>query len=200
MMSNLITQSIPKARGRPRSAQADRAIIDAVLELFAEGTTVEALSMEAVAARAGVGKATVYRRWPHKDDLILDVVSSLKQPLEEPPGESLREDLVVLMCQSWESRDSRVSKVMPCLIPKLQQEGPLRTQFLELMDRRRDVIRRVLRRGIAAGELRADIDIELVLILLAGPILMSSLGKAPNVAHEGLAERVVDAVLQGIAC
>ena len=54
-----------KGPGRPRSVRADEAIIAAVIDLLADGTTAEALSIEAVAARAGVGKATIYRRWPN---------------------------------------------------------------------------------------------------------------------------------------
>ncbi len=57
-------------RGRPRSEHADRAIIDAALDLFAE-SGAEGLCIEKVAARAGVGKATIYRRWPGKEDLLL---------------------------------------------------------------------------------------------------------------------------------
>ncbi|MGY0234813.1 TetR/AcrR family transcriptional regulator [Longispora urticae] len=171
-----------------------------MLEFLAEGTTVEALSMEAVASRAGVGKATVYRRWPHKEALILDAIATLKQPLDVPPGESVRDDLVALMQQSWEARDSRAGRIMPCLIPELQRQGPLRTQFIKFMDHRRDVIRDVLRRGIVTGELRSDIDVELALILLSGPMFMTLIGNAPNVGTDDLAERVVDNVLQGIAC
>src|SRR5262245_55241567 len=63
-----------RSPGRPRSPRADEAIIEAVLDLMAEGTSVEALSIEAVAARAGVGKATIYRRWPNKDAFVVDAV------------------------------------------------------------------------------------------------------------------------------
>src|SRR6478752_4034025 len=65
--------------GRPRSERADRAIIDAALSLFAEHG-VEGLCIEEVAARAGVGKATIYRRWPGKEDLLLDALAALKTP------------------------------------------------------------------------------------------------------------------------
>ncbi|WP_412541488.1 TetR/AcrR family transcriptional regulator [Longispora sp. K20-0274] len=170
-----------------------------MLEFLAEGTTVEALSMEAVASRAGVGKATVYRRWPHKEALLLDALSTLKQPLPVPPGLSVRSDLVTLMEQSWDARDSRAGRILPCLIPELQRLGPLRTQFITLIDARRDVIRDVLRRGIVTGELRSDIDVELALLLLSGPMFLTLIGNAPNVEPEGLAERVVDSVLRGIA-
>ncbi|HEY4851574.1 MAG TPA: helix-turn-helix domain-containing protein, partial [Streptosporangiaceae bacterium] len=69
--------------GRPRSEQADRAIIEAALSLFAESGP-DGLCIEQVAARAGVGKATIYRRWPGKEDLLLDALAALKTPLPEP--------------------------------------------------------------------------------------------------------------------
>src|SRR5262245_22575212 len=86
----------PSARpGRPRSAQAERAIIEATLDLLAE-VGIGGLSIEHVAARAGVGKATIYRRWANKDALIIDAAASLKSPLPEVPGRSIREDLKII--------------------------------------------------------------------------------------------------------
>src|SRR4029453_16014511 len=65
--------------GRPRSEQAEQAIIEATLDLFAE-QGFEGVCVEAVAARAGVGKATIYRRWPNKEELLLAALSSMKSP------------------------------------------------------------------------------------------------------------------------
>ena len=70
----------PRRPGRPRSERADRAIIDASLSVFAESGT-EGLCIEEVAARAGVGKTTIYRRWPGKEDLLLDAIGALQAPL-----------------------------------------------------------------------------------------------------------------------
>ena len=82
--------------GRPRSEQADRAIIAATRELFAE-SGADALCIEKVAARAGVGKSTIYRRWPGKEDLLLAAIASMQAPLPEPRGRSVREDLRALL-------------------------------------------------------------------------------------------------------
>jgi len=75
-----------KAPGRPRNAQADHAIIQAVLDLLSSGQSADALSIEAVAAKAGVGKATIYRRWANKEALLVDAVATMKGPLPEPAG------------------------------------------------------------------------------------------------------------------
>src|ERR1700724_4892347 len=78
--------------GRPRSEQAEQAIIEATLDLFAE-QGFEGVCVETVAARAGGGKATIYRRWPNKEQLLLAALGSMKSPFPEPPG-SGRADLV----------------------------------------------------------------------------------------------------------
>src|SRR6478752_9758109 len=80
--------------GRPRSARAEKAIIEATLDLMGEGMSLAELSIEAIAARAGVGKTTIYRRWSNKEDLIVDALAQLKPPLPEMRGRSVREDLI----------------------------------------------------------------------------------------------------------
>src|ERR1700692_2821948 len=82
--------------GRPRSEQAEQAIIEPPLDLFAE-QEFEGVCVEAVAARAGVGKATIYRRWPNKEELLLAALGSLKSPYPEPAGGSARDDLVAML-------------------------------------------------------------------------------------------------------
>jgi AcrR family transcriptional regulator len=197
--SHTSAPTAPRPPGRPRSSRAHDAIIDAVLDLLAEGTPVDGLSIEAVAARAGVGKATIYRRWPHKDALVLDAVISVKEPVPRPSGESLRDDLILLVGAIGKARDSRAGQILPCMLPELQRPGRLRDAYLELVEARRDVTREVLRRGIATGALRPDTDVELAVALLAGPMMMMLLGSASRLDGEDLAERVVDTVLRGIA-
>ena len=184
--------------GRPRSSHADAAIIDAVLGLLADGTTVESLSVEAVAARAGVGKATIYRRFADKDELVLAAVAALKQPPPAPAGLSVRDDLIGLARHANTVRRGLAGQIMPCLIPELQRPGRLRDLYLQLIEDRRDITRAVLRRGIATGELRPDVDVELATALLSAPSMLSTIGFVPRLDPEGLAERTVDAVLRGI--
>jgi AcrR family transcriptional regulator len=184
--------------GRPRSALADEAIIDAVLDLIAEGSTVETLSMEAVAARAGVGKATVYRRWPNKEALVMDAIAALKGGSGEAPGGTVRDDLVALLGR-LQHPSTRAARIMPCLAPELHRNPGLYDRYIEWLEARREVFRDVLRRGIATGELDPDLDIELTLALLTGPMtLQSTLSWHPRLDPDGLPERVVDTVLKGI--
>jgi AcrR family transcriptional regulator len=191
-----------KAPGRPRSARADEAIIDAVLEMVAEGHTVDALSMDALATRAGVGKATIYRRWPNKEALIVDAVASLKGPVPPMAGTSVRDDLVTLLSRVGQNNEpARANRIMSCLLPELHRSPSLhRCYQAAVIEPRRAAMREVLQRGIRTGELRADLDIELALVMLSGPILVQSmLGWSPQLQTGDLPARVVDAALAGIA-
>jgi AcrR family transcriptional regulator len=193
------TLDAPRSPGRPRSSHADAAIIDAVLELLAAGTTVEALTMEAVAAKAGVGKATIYRRFADKDELVFAAVEAVKPRPPEPAGRSVRDDLIAIARHVAKIRGGIAGQIMPCMVPELQRPGRLRDLYLKLAEDRREVTRSVLRRGIASGELRPDVDIELAAVLLSAPTTMSSLGFSPRIDAEDLAERTVDMVLRGIS-
>ena len=82
--------------GRPRDARADVAILQAVLDLVAHSGLTH-LSMDAVAAKAGVGKATIYRRWPSKEALVVDAWRTLIAPAETPDTGSLRGDVEVIL-------------------------------------------------------------------------------------------------------
>jgi AcrR family transcriptional regulator len=188
-----------KAPGRPRSARADEAIIDAVLDLFAEGSSAETISIESVAARAGVGKATIYRRWPNKDALIVDAVRTMKGGVPPVRGERVRDDLVALLTRVGQSQDGRAAKIMSCLLPEIQRSTSLNGCYQSVIEPRRQVMREVLRRGIQNGELRADLDVELVLTMLSGPVLVQSLLQwNPAVSNQDLAARVVDTLIAGI--
>lgn len=190
----------PRSPGRPRSTRADEAIIEAVLDLLTEGTPVEALSIEAVAARAGVGKATIYRRWPNKEALLLDAIRALKGAPPRPAGQSVRSDLIMLLEAMNRSPDRRAARIMPCLVPEVHRSPAHYRLYQEIVEQRREVMREVLRRGIRTGELRPDIDVELTLALLAGPMLAQKMLRwHPDLDAETMPERVVDAVLAGIA-
>jgi AcrR family transcriptional regulator len=190
----------PRSPGRPRSVRADEAIVDAVLDLLAEGNTVEALTIEAVAARAGVGKATIYRRWTGKESLLADAIRTLKGPTPEPAGESVREDLITLLSVVARNGDERALKIMPCIMPEVNRSPEQYRIWQEIIAPRRQRMREVLGRGIRTGELRADLDVELTILLLTAPVVMQrTLRWQPGLEDSALPNRVVDAVLAGIA-
>ncbi len=184
--------------GRPRSERAEQAIIEAALELFAEKGP-DGLCVEAVAARAGVGKATVYRRWHNKEDLLLAALGSLKSPLPEPRGDSVRDDLITLVTvMSQDASDPRRTRQYTLLLGEGEKFPRLMARYAEtIVEPRRNVIRSVLHRGIETGELRPEIDIEIVMTTLTGAAM--SRGKCDAVERNAeFAERVVDTLLLGL--
>ena len=199
MSTGTAEAEVARRPGRPRSERADQAIIDAALSLFAESGP-EGLCIERVAARAGVGKATIYRRWPGKEDLLLAAVAALKAPMPELAGRSAREDLVTLlgaMCR--ETADPRLARQFALLLGEGAKYPRLMARYAEtVLEPRREVIRTVLRRGIASGELRPDLDIDAALFMLIGAVVARR-GHEQHPVPPEYAERVVNELLRGLA-
>ncbi|MFK0291050.1 TetR/AcrR family transcriptional regulator [Streptomyces sp. NPDC090442] len=190
----------PARRGRPRSAAAGSAIVEAVLRLIEDGVPIGELSMERIAREAGVGKATLYRRWPGKSALLLDVMRSLDAP--DPPllGRSVREDLVALL-EFWRHRGlaKRSSAVLRTVVSHVGAQPELWTEYHETVVRaRHEALIGVLRRGMATGEVRTDQDLETLADLFVGPMLARALLREWRELPEGFAEAIVDTVLEGV--
>lgn len=189
-----------KAPGRPRDARADDVIMDALIELLSEGQSADAVSVEAVAARAGVGKATIYRRWPNKEALLIDAAARLKGPPPQLTGVSVRDDLIAMIAHSAAKKHERHSRAAACLFPEVARNEALKSVFQAIQEPRRKLFRDVLRRGVATGELRPDLDIELTMLLLTAPSMAQNLVNLnPEVKREGFAEALVDLILTGAA-
>ena len=183
--------------GRPRSEQAEQAIIEATLDLFAE-QGFEGVCVEAVAARAGVGKATIYRRWPNKEELLLAAFGSLKSPFPEPKGVSVRDDLLAMvkvMCA--DKADPRKSRRYALLLGEGDKYPRLMARYKEtIVQPRRDAMRAVIRRGVETGELRPDTDVEIAMLTLTGAIMAQ---EKDGILDEDFAVRLVDGLLQGLS-
>jgi AcrR family transcriptional regulator len=189
----------PRRPGRPRSAQVDQAIIAAALAVFAEHGP-DAMGIEQVAARAGVGKATIYRRWPGKEELLLDMVGALRAPLPKPQGRSVRADLSALVeALVREAADPGRARQFALLLGEGLKYPRLLARYNELiMEPRRALLAAVLRRGLATGELREDADVDAALALLTGAVLVR-VGPPKEVSDARYAERVVAELLRGLA-
>jgi AcrR family transcriptional regulator len=192
-------QDAARRPGRPRSERAEQAILDAALEAIGE-CGVDGVRCEDVAARAGVGKATLYRRWQGKEDLLIAAFASLKAPLPEPRGESVRADLIAMLdVMAQDADDPRYAQQFALLHGEGQRYPRLVARYMEqVVGPRRELIRSVLRRGIATGELRPDADVEIAMLTLTGAVMARG-GHDATPAEPGFAARVVDELLQGIA-
>jgi AcrR family transcriptional regulator len=192
-------QDAARRPGRPRSERAEQAILDATLEAIGE-CGVDGVRCEDVAARAGVGKATLYRRWPGKEDLLIAAFASLKGPLPEGRGESARADLIAMLdVMAQDADDPRYARQFALLHGEGQRYPRLVARYTEqVVEPRRELIRSVLRRGIATGELRPDTDVEIAMLFLTGAVMARGKHDATP-AESGFAARVVDELLRGIA-
>ncbi|WP_179816401.1 TetR/AcrR family transcriptional regulator [Allostreptomyces psammosilenae] len=188
-----------RRRGRPRSAAAEAAITDAVLALLAEGHGIADLTIEGIAQRAGVGKATVYRRWPGKDALLAHVVAQVELPVPELPGDSVEDDLVRLCDHIREhAAGEATSGLLRSVIADMRCHPALFAQYKRIVvDRRREALRRVLERGVASGEIRDDVDLQVLGQALAGPMLAGTVLREGTAPTRETAARVVDLVLNG---
>jgi AcrR family transcriptional regulator len=185
--------------GRPRDARADRAIVAATLELIA-AVGVNDFRMEDVAGRAGVGKAAIYRRYASKDELVTAAVAALVTEITVPDTGSTREDLLALMRDAVAIyADPIHAGVMASLVGAMRQQPELARAVRDgLLASRRGALRAVLDRGVARGDLRADLDFELALDVLGGALFYRLLITG-GALDEQLVEGVADLILRGFA-
>jgi len=199
-----------KRPGRPRSERAEQAIIDAALEAFAEHG-VEGLRVEDVATRAGVGKATVYRRWPGKEDLLMAALAAMKSPLPQPRGQSVRDDLIAMVdVMARDSDNPCYARQFAMLHGEGERFPKLLARYKEtVVEPRREMIRQVIRHGIETGELTAGTDVEIAMLTLTGAVMargkhdaLSPGGATPRTPRDeaapDFAVRLVDTILDGI--
>ncbi|MER5795035.1 TetR/AcrR family transcriptional regulator [Streptomyces sp. NPDC001980] len=193
-------RSITPARGRPRSEAVEIAILEGVMKLLEDGVPLAELSIERIARTAGVGKATIYRRWNGKEELFVDVMRAAEPPDPELPGTSMRDDLVVLL-ESLRQRGlmNRSSAILHNVYAQMKSSPRIWNAYhANVVNPRRELGKEVLRRGQRNGELRADIDIDLANDMFTGPMLLRAILRPDAELPEGLAEQIVDEVLAGL--
>lgn len=196
-------QAGPPARrpGRPRSAEAERAILDATLELLAE-QGLEGVTMEAAAARAGVSKATIYRRWRSRLEMIEAAFQSIDREVRIVETGSVRGDLVTIIGEFGRATARTLPPpALAQMIAVTLATPELRQLFLRhVFEVRRAAMIAALRRGQERGEIRTDIDLNLAFAMIIGPIVLSGLLQQPlhPLAMLELPLRLVDAVLAGL--
>jgi AcrR family transcriptional regulator len=186
-------------RGRPRSEAAHAAILDAALALMREGG-YEAVTIEGVAMRAGVGKQTVYRRWSSREALLADAVGRLVSEIRIPDTGSTEGDLLALMRAAIRLyRDPANAALMPGLVAAMARSPRIANAVRGgVLAGRREGIGEVLDRAIARGDLRHDLDRELALDVLGGPLFYRLLVTGRPIGDR-LARGVVDLLLRGFA-
>lgn len=175
-------------------------ILGATRELLA-GHGVQGLTVEGVAAQAGVAKTTIYRRYRSKHDLALAVLLRMVQEVVSVPDlGDIRAELVALVNGAVNILgNTLMGRVMQGLVSDLATDDSLAADFRErIVATRLAEVRRLVDRGIERGQLHAEIDYELVHDLLFGPVYYRLLLSGAPLSDD-LAQRIVDAVLPSLA-
>jgi AcrR family transcriptional regulator len=192
------TDAAPR-RGRPRSEKARRAIMQAAADLLLDQGMAQ-VSMDVVAERAGVSKATIYRWWPSKERLALDALLEWAAT-GSPPRDTgtLRGDVLALV-RPWvrEIRRRPFGRVIAGLVSEAQSNPDFASEYRRhFVEQRREPMRAAFARAIDRGEAPADLDVDVALDLIYGPLYHRLLhGHAP--LTDRFAQAVVDLALTGI--
>lgn len=158
--------------GRPRDPEVDRAIMSTVLELLGE-VGYSALTIEGVAQKAGVGKTAIYRRFENKSAMVVAAIGGLTGPLPVPNTGDAQADAIQFLTTVWLRL---VAGPGVTLLGTFMVEANRRPELFDefrrcVIEPRRRPLREILERGQSVGSVRKDIDIEVMIDLLLGPLL-----------------------------
>ncbi|MEX2252449.1 MAG: TetR/AcrR family transcriptional regulator [Acidimicrobiia bacterium] len=195
---NLDLATVDRKPGRPRDASVDTAIMQAVLEVLDE-VGLGAMSMDAVAARAGVGKATIYRRWSSKEEMVIDAIAGVVAAVEVSQTDDIRTDLITMLLRLRVfMSDVKGGSIFPWLVGEVASGSEVGRHYANaVILPRRDMIGRVISHGIEIGTLRPDLDVELAVDMITGPAIFRKLIQPVRDVDNGWEEKLVDALLQG---
>ncbi|NEA98985.1 TetR/AcrR family transcriptional regulator [Streptomyces sp. SID13726] len=192
----------PEPSGRPRDPAVHRAILEATRDLLVE-QGYRVLTMDRVATRAGVGKQTVYRRWPSKAPLVAEAVLDgfrLHQPVEPPDTGDLDADLTVWLRQreAFMAAPHLVELVRALAIATAEDPDAADALHLRLTRPERDRLVARLRAGVEAGQVDADADLEAAVDALIGSIVYRILTRVPAEEAVRRGEGLLGILLAGI--
>jgi AcrR family transcriptional regulator len=190
-------EGVPTRRpGRPRDTHRDEAILSATIEILnAEGYA--GLTIDGVAARAGVGRPTIYRRWASKAELVVAALTdTVHIAVPDVDTGSLRRDLVAMQRRQIALMNSPESRrITAGLVADLATDPDLGHRYVsEYLAPRRAIVFRVLQRAVDRGELAPDTDLAFVHDLLVGPLFMRAVVWGRPLADD-TAEKTADVIL-----
>jgi AcrR family transcriptional regulator len=162
---------LEKKKGRPRNAATEQAILAASYDLLLE-TGFGAITVEKIAERAKVSKATIYKWWPNKAAVVMDsFLSAAMSRLPVPDTGSVLNDIIIQVSNLANFLISREGQVINELIAEGQSDAKLAEEYrTRYFNPRRLDSRRILERGVQRGELKKDLDIELCIDLIYGAV------------------------------
>jgi AcrR family transcriptional regulator len=187
--------------GRPRDPEIDRVIVDTVLDLISEGSTLTSLSLVTIARRAGVSRNALYRRWKSKEDLYVDVVNSIDRRLPELSEHSARENLIKLLSVTLERiTDRRVHRMDRAILAEVQSFPELYDRYVaEVIAPLDSAVKTAIRRGKETGEIRVDVDENVFAALLVAPAFARMSPDTSHVEPESSSRLIADLLFEGAA-
>ncbi len=182
-----------------RSRRAESAILEATIALLAE-QGFGGLTIDGIAARAGVGKATIYRHWSSKAEVALEAFRAFIPPLDDPDTGSFADDVRSVVHQIVDGlSNSPLAGILPSLVDAAERDPEVERLFKEFGSTRRSVLRGIFTRADARGEVRDGLDADVAIDLLVGPIFTRRLVTRAPVTRKH-ADAVLNMVLPVLSC
>jgi len=183
--------------GRPRNPCHDRVILNEATRLLARHG-MRGFTISEVAAAAGVGKTTIYRRWPTRDALVIAAVAQIAERFPAPDLGSIKDDLTTYLGGvAIEMGKPRNRRLHADLLQAAAHSSSFASSYQQLIGPRREMVKTILRRGVERGELRADCDLDLALDLLVGPLTQPQLVTGGALTAPFI-DSLIDAALHGL--
>lgn len=185
-----------KGPGRPRSNESEESILSVTLDLLVE-RGYRGVTINNVSSKAKVSKSTIYRRWESKEELILAAFD--RMPALEPPNTgSVEGDLIGIVKQFIGFvKNTSLSTVLPILIGECANNPTLMSALDPLVERRREPTKEILKRAIQCGELSSELDLDAMVDIVIGPILLRLFFVQGDVSDDAV-ERIVHGALEGL--
>lgn len=190
--------SATRPPGRPRDETIDEDIVRCLFELVDE-FGLKGVTIDAIAERAGVSKSTIYRRWSSKEDLMVDAVAGLVGGIEIPEGDGIREVLLHALgrLKSYMSKTT-AGVVLPWMIGEVAHGSDIGRRYAEaVIIPGRQALAGHIAAAVDAGELRSDLDVEMAVDMLLGPLIVNKLLGSYRTPRDTWAEEFIDALLDG---
>ncbi len=186
----------PKKSGRPRSAQSHQAILAAALALLSE-VGFEAMSIEAIATRAAVGKSTIYRRYKSKEELVADAIETIREEIAIPDTGNLQTDIDVLIERAAQTTLTPLGRQSVAMIISSAASNPQFSQiyWTKYLRPRREAFAVVLERAIARKEVSPALDPHLVFDTLSGIMLYALIFPPEAESWESYVRRALQLLL-----
>ena len=187
-----------RTRGRPRDPGVEDAALGAARSLLIE-SGFAGCTIAAVAERAGVGKGTIYLRWPDKESLVVAALAESWEPMADPATDSLRGDLLAITAEVASAFNGDAGRLFTSVLGEMTRHEALQKVWVtSIVDSWDGVMRKVFARGVDRGEMREGIDLDVAINALLGPVLSISAVRGETITPAQV-ETFVDIFLRGVS-